>query len=71
MSNFSLFPVMNFVQDCKIAFLFSHLKMKPKLQNSNITVRGKPQSSLGQVFNFKLGSFTDNTINSLNANGHF
>ncbi len=31
----------------------------------------KPKSWLGRVFNFKLGSLTDNTINSLNANGHF
>jgi hypothetical protein len=31
----------------------------------------KPKSSLGRVFNFKLGSLTDNTINSLNAKGHF
>jgi len=31
----------------------------------------KPKSCLGRVFNFKLGSLTENTINPLNANGHF
>ncbi len=31
----------------------------------------QPKSCLGQVFNFKLGSLTDNTINPLNANDHF
>jgi hypothetical protein len=31
----------------------------------------KTKSCLGRVFNFKLGSLTDNTINPLNANGHF
>jgi hypothetical protein len=31
----------------------------------------KPRSGLGQVFNSKLGSLTDNTINPLNASGHF
>jgi hypothetical protein len=31
----------------------------------------KPRSCLGRVFNFKLGSLTDNTINPLNANDHF
>ena len=41
----------------KLLFFFSHLKIKPKLQNSNITVRGKPKSSLGQVFHSKLGRF--------------
>ncbi len=30
----------------------------------------KPKSCLGRVFNFKLGSLTENTINPLNANGH-
>ncbi len=33
--------------------------------------RRKPKNCLGQVFNFKLGSLTDNTINPLNANGRF
>jgi len=31
----------------------------------------KPKSCLVRVFNFKLGSLTDSTINPLNANGHF
>jgi hypothetical protein len=31
----------------------------------------KPNSCLGRAFNFKLGSLTDNTINPVNANGHF
>jgi hypothetical protein len=31
----------------------------------------KPKSCLGRVFNFKLGRLTDNTMNTLNANGHF
>jgi hypothetical protein len=33
--------------------------------------RRKPSSYLARIFNFKLGSLTDNTINPLNANGHF
>ncbi len=31
----------------------------------------KPRSCLGRVFNFKLGSSTDNTTNALNAIGYF
>jgi len=31
----------------------------------------KPKSCLGCVFNFRLGSLTDNTINPLNANDQF
>ncbi len=31
----------------------------------------KPRGCLGRDFNFKLSSLTDNTINSVNANGHF
>jgi hypothetical protein len=30
-----------------------------------------PRSCLGRVFNFKLGSITDNTKIVQNANGHF
>ncbi len=33
--------------------------------------RRKSKSCLGRVFNFMLGSLTDNTIDPLNANGHF
>jgi hypothetical protein len=33
--------------------------------------RRKPKSCLGRVFKFKLGSLTANTMNPLNANGHF
>jgi hypothetical protein len=33
--------------------------------------RRKPKSCLGRVFNFKLSSLIDNTINPLNANDHF
>jgi hypothetical protein len=31
----------------------------------------KPRSCLGRVFNFKLGSSTDNITYPLNDNGHF
>ncbi len=36
-----------------------------------ITNGREPRSCLGQVFNFKLGSFTDNNKIVQHANGHF
>ncbi len=38
---------------------------------SCITNGREPRSCLGRVFNFKLGSFTDNTKIVQHANGHF
>jgi hypothetical protein len=47
--------------------------MVAKLGNSGsaITNGREPRSCLGQVFNFKLGSYTDNTKIAQHANGHF
>jgi hypothetical protein len=38
---------------------------------STITNGREPKSCLGRVFNFKLGSFIDNTKIAQPANGHF
>ncbi len=45
----------------------SHLSVS----GSAITNEREPRSCLGWVFNFKLGSFTDNTKIAEHANVHF
>jgi hypothetical protein len=42
--------------------------MKP---GSVISTGEKPRRCLDRVFNFKLVSFTENTVNPLNVNGDF
>jgi hypothetical protein len=44
---------------------------QPANAGSGITNGREPRSCLGRVFNFKLGSFADNTKIVLHANGHF
>jgi hypothetical protein len=43
----------------------------PANAGSAITNGREPRSCSGRVFNFKLGSFADNTKIVLHANGHF
>jgi hypothetical protein len=67
------FKTIVFLHWCLIcALLFLKLpKIKSLILTGEHNIYGrKPKSCLGRVFNFKLGSLTDNTINPLNANGH-
>jgi hypothetical protein len=43
----------------------------PAYPGTAITNGKEPRSCLGQVFNFKSGSFTNNTKIEDQANGHF
>jgi hypothetical protein len=51
--------------------IHNHHMFIVKATGSVITNGREPRSCLGRVFNFKLGSFTDNTKIAQHANGHF